>query len=116
MANGGHGQHHGSIKPASGTFHVPDEEILKEVGNRAYRLNKHQKENIEEIEKRLKSGEALPQKELEEYQEYLEHLSIELKEILHEEQAERISNLKLEKELRKVAQLLSQVTSVLDRY
>ncbi|MBT3721252.1 hypothetical protein HN789_07225 [archaeon] len=115
----GHGGHHqpGGVKPAGhGSFFYPDEEILKQLGNRAFSLKKHQKENIEEIEKRLKSGQELPKKELEDYQTYLEELSYKLKEILHDEQSEKISNLKLEKDLRKVAQLLGQITSVLERH
>ena len=115
MANG-HPQQHGGVKKASGAFHHPDEEIVKELGDRGYKLKPYEKKNIEEISKDLNSGQEIEKKELEEYQSYLEKFSYELKEILQEEQAERISNLQLEKDLRRVAQLLGQVSSILERY
>jgi hypothetical protein len=111
---GGHGGH--GLKHGHDHGHFPEEEILKEVGSRAYSLKKFEKDNIKKIEKALKSGEELSHKELHEYQHYLEHLSHELKEILQDEHGEHIHNLQLEKDLRKVAQLLGQVSSVLDRH
>ena len=45
------------IKKAKGKFHYPDEELLKQVGNRAYKLKDYQKKSVEEIERRLKSGQ-----------------------------------------------------------
>ena len=112
----GYPQQPEKVKKATGKFHHPDEEVLKELGNRAYKLKPYQKKNIEEISRRLTSGQELNKDELENYQSYLEKLSYELKEILQEEQAEKISNLPLEKDLRKVAQLLGQVTTILERY
>ena len=112
----GYPQEPEKIKKAKGNFHLPDEELLKQLGNRAYKLKPYQKKNIEEITKRLTSGRELTKDELELYLSHLEKLSYELKEILQEEQAEKISNLQLEKELRKVAQLLGQVSSILERY
>ncbi len=110
---GGHG--HG-LKHADDHGHFPDEEILKEVGNRAYKLEDHIKENIKNIEKRLRSGKELTKHELHEYLHYLDHLSHELKHVLQEEKAEHISNIQLERDLRKVAQLLGEVSSILERY
>lgn len=112
----GYPQQPEKIKKATGNFHLPDEELLNQLGNRAYKLKPYQKKNIDEIEKQLTSGQELTKEELEGYQSYLEKFSYELKEILQEEQAEKISNLQLEKDLRKVAQLLGQVSSILERY
>jgi len=119
MAGGGYpgqqGQGHG-LKHAGDHGHFPDEELLKDIGNRAYRLKKYEKQNIKKIESKLKNSKELTKKELHEYQHYLEHFSHELKEILQEEQSEHIHNLQLEKDLRKVAQLLGQVSSILERH
>ena len=119
MANGRYpgqqGQGHG-LKHGDDHGHFPEEELLKDIGSRAYRLKKYEKQNIKKIESRLKNSKELTKKELQEYQHYLEHLSHELKEILQEEHAEGIHNLQLEKDLRKVAQLLGQVSSILERH
>lgn len=108
---GGHG-----LKHADDHGHFPEEELLKEVKDRAYKLKPYQKINIKEIEVRLKSGEEMTHKELHDYQHFLEHMSHELKEILQEEHGDHIHNMQLEKDLRKVAQLLSEVSALLERH
>ncbi len=108
---GGHGLKHGDDHG-----HFPEEELLKEVGSRAYKLKHYEKANIKEIEAKLTSGEEIGHKELHEYQHFLEHMSHELKEILQEEHGDHIHNMQLEKDLRKVAQLLSQVSALLERH
>jgi len=113
---GGHGGGHHGLKHADDHGHIPEEEVLKQAGSRAYTLKKHEKESIRKIEKRLSSSEELTKHELHEYQHYLEHLIHELKEILQEEKAEHIHNLQLERDLRKIAQLLGKITSILDRH
>jgi hypothetical protein len=118
MPNGhypGQPGHHG-IKQGDDHGHYPEEEVLKEVGSRAYKLKAYERANIKNIENRLRSGKELTKKELHEYQHYLDHFSHELREILQEEKAEGISNIQLERDLRKVAQLLGKVSSVLDRH
>jgi len=116
MANGhGQGGHHG-LKHADDHGHFPEEELLKDVKNREYKLKPYERANIKEIENKLKSGEELSHDELHEYQHLLEHMTHELKEILQEEHGDHIHNMQLEKDLRKVAQLLSQVSAILDRH
>lgn len=108
------GGNHG-IRHADDHGHFPEEEVLKEVGNRAYRLKKHEEENIRRIEERLKGGKAVTKKELHEYLHYLDEFSHEIKEILQEEKSENISNIQLERDLRRVAQLLGEVSALLER-
>ncbi|MEK6916697.1 MAG: hypothetical protein AABW92_03045 [Nanoarchaeota archaeon] len=86
------------------------------MGSRAYTLSIHEKENINQIEKHLRSGKEISKHELHEFQHYLEHASHELKEILQEEHGDHIHNLQLEKELRRVAQLLGEISSIIDRH
>ena len=121
MAGGGYpypgqggGQH--GLKHADDHGHFPEEEVLKEVGNRAYKLKDHEKANINNIEARLRSGKELTHKELHEYLHYLDEFSHELKEILQEEKAEGISNIQLERDLRKVAQLMGEISTIMERH
>lgn len=107
------GQQHHGLKHADDHGHIPEESLLKDVPSRAYKLKPHEKKNIEHIEKKLKSGE-ITKKELHEILHYLEHFSHELKEILEEEREEHIVNMELEKNLRKVAQLMGEVSFMLD--
>jgi vacuolar-type H+-ATPase subunit I/STV1 len=107
---GGHG-----LKHTSDHGHVPEEEVLKEVGNRAYQLKPHEKANIKNIESSLRSGKELSHKELHEYMHYLDEFSHELKEILQSEKAEEISNIQLERDLRKVAQLMGEISTIMER-
>ncbi|MFH2020157.1 MAG: hypothetical protein ABIJ34_02020 [archaeon] len=109
------GEHHG-LKHAGDHGHYPDEELLKEVGSRTYKLKPHEEANIKEIESRLRNSKEMSHHELHEYQHFLEHMTHELKDILQEEAGEHIHNLQLEKDLRKVAQLLGEVSAVLDRH
>src|SRR3989338_6404178 len=102
----GAGNH--GIKHGDDHGHFPEEEVLKDVGNRAYKLKKHEDENIKYIEERLRSGKELTKKELHEYLHYLDEFSHELKEILQEEKGENITNIQLERDLRRVAQLLGE--------
>jgi hypothetical protein len=120
MSGGGYpGQpgagHHG-LKHAGDHWHIPEEEILKEVGPRAYSLKSHEKANLDNIEKRLKSGKELTHHELHEYMHYLDEFSHELREILQEEKSEEISNLQLERDLRRVAQLMGEISSIMERH
>jgi hypothetical protein len=108
---GGHG-----LKHAGDHGHFPEEELLKDLGNRSYRLKPHEAANIREIETKLRNSKEMSHTELHEYQHFLEHMTHELKEILQEEAAEHIHNLQLEKDLRKVAQLLGEVSSILERH
>ncbi len=96
--------------------HFPEEEVLKDVGSRAYKLKQHEKANLKNIEERLKSSKELAKKELEEYLHYLDEFTHELKDILQEEKAENISNIQLERDLRKAAQLMGEISSILERY
>ncbi len=118
MAQGGYpgqqGGHHG-LKPAADLGHYPEEEVLKEAGHRAYSLKPYEKNNLDNIEKRLRSGKELTHHELHEYMHYLDQFSHELREILQEEKAEEISNLQLERDLRRVAQLMGEISSIIDR-
>ena len=107
----GHGPKHGDDHG-----HYPEEELLKQMGNRAYSLTHNEKENVDEIERQLKSGNRFSHDELHQFQHYLEHASHELKEILQEEQEDHIHNLQLEKDLRRVAQLLGEVSMLLERH
>ena len=104
------------LKHAEDHGHYPEEELLNQVGSRAYKLKDYERANIKAIESRLKSGKDITKKELEEYLHYLDEFSHELKEILQEEKAEEISNIQLERDLRKVAQLMGEVSAILDRY
>ena len=107
------GQH--GLKHAEDHGHYPEEEVLKAVGNRAYSLKPHEKANLDSIEKRLRSGKELTVHELHEYMHYLDEFSHELREILQEEKAEEISNLQLERDLRRVAQLMGEISSIIER-
>jgi hypothetical protein len=104
------------LKKTEDHGHFPEEELLKDIGNRAYKLKDYEKKNIKNIEDRLKSGKELTKKELEQYLHYLDEFSHELKEILQEEKSEEISNIQLERDLRRVAQLMGEVSSILERY
>ncbi|MEM3374089.1 MAG: hypothetical protein QXE31_02600 [Candidatus Woesearchaeota archaeon] len=106
-------QGHQGLKHADDHGHVPEEELLKDVPPRAYKLKPHEKKNLEYIEKKLKSGE-ITKKELHDILHFLEHFSHELKEILEVEREEHIVNMELEKELRKVAQLMGEVSFMLE--
>ena len=103
------------LKKTEDYGHFPDEELLKDIGSRAYQLKEHEKANLKNIEERLRSGKSLSLKELHEYQHYLEHMSHELKDILQDEHAENIQNIQLERDLRKVAQLMGEVATLLER-
>ena len=118
MAGGYPGQHGGGhgLKHADDHGHFPEEELLKDIGSRSYSLKEFEKENIKNIEKALRSGRELTHHELHEYQHYLEHMSHHIQHILQEEKAEHISNLQLEKDLRQVARLLGEITSIMDRH
>lgn len=109
-APGGHG-----LKTADDHGHFPEEEILKDLGSRAYKLKPHEKESINEVEQALRSGQTVDKDTLHHYQHFLEHLTFELKEILQEEHGDHIHNMQLEKDLRKVAQLMQEISAVLDR-
>ncbi|NTV23571.1 MAG: hypothetical protein HGA85_04310 [Nanoarchaeota archaeon] len=117
MAGGYPGQqpHHG-LKHADDHGHYPEEEVLKEVGHRAYKLKDHEKKNLNSIEERLRSGKELSKKELETYLHFLDEFSHEIKEILQEEKAEEIANIQLERDLRRIAQLMGEVATLLERY
>ena len=80
------GQH--GLKQADDHGHYPEEEVLKEVGSRAYKLKEHEKDNLKNIEERLRGNKELTHHELNEYMHYLDEFSHELKEILEEEKAE----------------------------
>lgn len=114
-APGGGGHGHG-LPHADDHGHFPEEELLKEVGSRSYKLKPYEEANLSEIERKLHSGEHLDHHELHEYQHYLEHMSHELKEVLQEEHHDHIHNLQLEKDLRRVAMLLQEVTAVMERH
>ncbi|MEM4397762.1 MAG: hypothetical protein QW757_04025, partial [Candidatus Woesearchaeota archaeon] len=58
------------LKKAEEEGHIPEEEFLKDLHSRAYKLKPHEKKNIDYIEKKLKSGEAT-KKELQEILKYL---------------------------------------------
>ncbi len=104
------------LKKGEDHGHFPEDESLKEVGSRAYKLKDYEKKNLKNIEDRLRGGKELTKKELEDYLHYLDEFSHELKEILQEEKEENISNIQLERDLRKVAQLMGEISSVLERY
>jgi hypothetical protein len=89
-------------------FHFPEEEYIKATGGHAFKLPEYYRKSMKEIESKLKSGD-ISKHEIEEFFHFLEHLSHEIREVLHEEKNEGISNLDLEKELRKVAALLNQL-------
>ncbi len=110
------GQPQHGLKHAEDHGHYPEEEVLKDVGSRAYKLKEYEKANLKNIENRLKGGKELTKKELDEYLHYLDEFSHELKEILQEEKAENISNIQLERDLRRVAQLMGEISSILERY
>ena len=112
---GGHGGGGHGLKAADDHGHIPEDVVLKQAGDRSYQLQPHEKKSLKNIEDRLKSGDDLTAHELHEYQHFLEHFTHEIKEILQEEKAEHIHNIGLERELRRAAQLLGQVTSVLER-
>ena len=107
--------HHG-LKHADDHGHFPEEELLKDVGSRAYKLKDYETANIKNIELRLHSTRELTKKELHDYLHYLDHLSHELKEILQDEKSEGISNIQLERDLRKVAQLMGEVSAIMERH
>jgi hypothetical protein len=106
---GGHG-----LKRAEDHGHYPEEDLVKDVGSRAYQLKKHEKKNLEAIERKIHSGDV-DSHELHEFLHYLEEFSHEIREILQEEKSEGISNIELERDLRKVAQLIGEISSVLER-
>ena len=114
MSGPAQGGHHG-LPHGDDHGHFPEESLLHDVHGREYKLKHYEKSNIKEIENKLKSGEELSHHELHEYQHLLEHMSHELKAILQEEHGDHVHNMQLEKDLRKVAQLLGQVTAVLER-
>jgi hypothetical protein len=112
---GGQPQQHG-LKHGEDHGHYPEEEVLKEIGSRAYKLKAYEKANLKNIEDRLKGGKDLTKKELEEYLHYLDEFSHEIKEILQEEKTEEISNIQLERDLRRIAQLMGEVATILEKF
>jgi hypothetical protein len=103
-------------KRTSEFFHLPEEEEIRHVHGKPYMLPAHVKSSLGSIEDRLKSNAELTKKELNDYFHYLDHLSSEVRDILQMEKAEAISNMDLEREFRKIGQLINQVSAILDRY
>jgi len=91
-------------------FHFQEHDFIHHVHGRAYALPDYHVKSIKEIEEKLRSGH-ISHHESEEYFEFLEHLSHELRDVLQQEKAEGISNLELEKHLRKVAALMNQLAA-----
>ena len=115
MSGGGQGGHHG-LPHGYDHGHFPEEEMLNEMGDRSYKLSPHEKDSLNEIEKVLKSGEHIDHHELHEYQHFLEHFTHHMKHILQEEHQSHIHNMQLEKDLRKAAQLLQEISSIMERH
>ncbi|MFH0875218.1 MAG: hypothetical protein V1859_04735 [archaeon] len=91
-------------------FHDTEEDMIHAAGSRAYDLPEYHKKSLKQIESKLKSGEV-DKHELHEFSHFLEHLSHQIREVLGQEKAEGISNLELEKHLRKIAALLNMIAS-----
>lgn len=112
---GAPGGHHG-LKHADDHGHFPEEELLGDVGDRSYKLEEHEKNNLKNIEKRIRSGSELTQHELHEYQHYLDHISHHIRHILEEEKGDHIDNIQLERDLRWVAQLMGEISNIMERH
>jgi hypothetical protein len=106
----------GGIKHGDDHGHFPEDVVLGQVGDRSYKLQPYEKANIKHIEARLKSGKELTHKELHDFMHYLDHFSHHIKHILQEEQMEHISNIQLERDLRKIAQLMGEISAILERH
>jgi hypothetical protein len=91
------------------------EEYLKSAGDRSYIIKEHEKSNLESIRSRV-AGKLALKPELFEYLSYLDNFAYKLREILELEKLEGISNIRLEGELRRIAQLIGEVTASLERY
>ncbi|MBD3283211.1 hypothetical protein GF396_02865 [Candidatus Pacearchaeota archaeon] len=95
-------------------YHVPLGKFLEDAGDKTYKLPEYYKRALKDIETKLKSGEV-SKKELHNFFEFLEHLGEELKHILGQEKSVGLTNMELERHLRKVTTLLNQVSSLLDQ-
>ena len=109
------GGHHG-LPHAHDHGHYPDDVLLDQVGDRSYKLKKHEKENLDKIEAKLKSGNHLDHHELHEYHHFLEHFVHHIKHIMQEEHGSHIHNQALEKQLKRSANLLAHVTALTERH
>src|SRR3989344_764687 len=98
------------FKRPSDIWEYPAEEYLKDTGDRSYKLKEFERTNLDQIKLRINIA---GKNELHEYLSYLDNFSYELKEILEMEKAEGISNIKLEHDLRKVAQLIGDIYAML---
>ena len=94
----------------------PMGEYIKDIGRRGYRITKTDDVSLKNIEKRLTSGKNLTVNELSDYQDYLDGISQNIRSIIQMEKAEGIANMGLEGQLRKIVQMLNQVTSMLDKF
>ncbi len=108
---GGHG-----LKHADDHGHFPEEELLNDLHDRAYALKPYEEANLKEIERKLRAGEHMSHHELHEYHHYLEHMIHHIKHILQEEHGDHIHNMQLENDLRRVTQLFSEVSAVMERH
>ena len=88
--------------------------MTKEAGSRVYSLSEYDRKSVKEIESRLKSKE-ISKKEIDVYFEFLEKLSLKIRGVLQKEKGEGITNLKLEKDLRKITGLMNQVAALAER-
>ncbi|MBN1502470.1 hypothetical protein JW930_02920 [Candidatus Woesearchaeota archaeon] len=114
MANGHYGGH--QKKQVHDHYHTPEEQLVEDIHGKRYRLKPYQQQSLKSIEEKLKSGSEFTKKELHEYQEYLDELSEKIREALTAEKADGISNIELERDLRRIGVLLNQVSAILERY
>lgn len=108
------GQQYEGYKNSDDFRHYPDNEYIKELGDRGYRLRDFERSNIAAIEERLKIG-GLTSAESHDYFDYLDKLSLEIREILQEEKEQGIANVQLEKDLRVIGQLLTVILNAMGR-
>jgi hypothetical protein len=99
----------------SAFWNYPAEEYLKSAGDRSYIIKDYEKNNLESIRSRV-SGKIAAKSELFDYLSYLDNFAYKLREILELEKLEGISNIRLESELRRIAQLIGEVTTNLERF
>ena len=109
----GNNTDYSDLKQAKGNRRDTEDETLKQMGDRSYRIDAHILNSIHSIEKVLTNGSDFNKTQLEDFRMYLENVSFKFNKILQEEKAENIPNHILEREFRRVTKLLSNVSSIL---